>query len=132
MDLRHFNPADVADVTQELGEERPGENRLYRLSGGEVVKVKSFWITRAIALPGQREVELRASLCDERGQALPDGQGGLLISEPHYVVLSPAGERTLEDQVDEGRRRWALAYHHTVRMWATDVQGVAVKPEPQP
>lgn len=130
MDQRAFDPAEAVDVTAELGEDRPGENRLYRLASGDIVKVKAFWSTRP-TLPGQREAEITASLCDAAGQALRNAEGQVEISETVYLIPS-VGPVSMDDQLDEGRRRWAVAFHARTHFLRAEPAGVARRPTPPP
>lgn len=122
MDLKDFDPATVTDVTAELGEANPC-NRLYRLPGGQVVKVKSFEQTEARALGSPdnwRVFAITASLCDAAGQALPGTIGDTRKVTTRLTPSSPShGE-----QLDEERRKWAQWCEQLHTRHGEDVAGV--------
>lgn len=129
MDIRHFDPAHATEVTHELAEDRPEENRLFRI-GGCVYKAKSFWLPDAPALAGQRGFECTVSLCDDRGQAQRDDAGGLIVSERRVLKVTAGLAKSADEQADEAIRQWVVAFHHARLFWDVALPGVAKRPPP--
>lgn len=120
MDLSQYDPTLAVDVTKELAEAKLDQNRLYKLPNGRIVKIKSFWQDAFADQLGSRAVMMTASVCDEAGQMLP----GATISAPTYVrPRIVIGGETLEAQIDEGRRRWALHHGYYQDFWQP-IEGV--------
>lgn len=119
IDTRGWPMALVSDVSDELGE-RNAANRLYRLPSGRVVKVKCYEQPR---VPGQPEdmrvFMMRASLCDPAGAADVE-----TIGQRHMGVcrIMPGGE-TVEAQLEETRRSWALWAETRQEHFDADVVG---------